>query len=186
MTWFPTPISHKIFCSFRDNQKADVEISEDTYNSIRELWPNALVTIESKWKIQFEWNRREIQEFKHIYPNEDTKPDEYKLYSAEYLIEKEKRNKFYKSLKLSKDETDIIRSIILARWGKSYKGAKWEEWWDSWKAYFKWMFPIIALERNGYKDKISSKEWIINKWKKELEIPEMFENLEVYREFVKA
>lgn len=184
---FETPNSHKIYCVFRDNQRADIQVSEELYNQFREQGDNTMVTIQdSKWRILFEGKRREIQEFKHIYPREDTTPDEYKLYSAEYLIEKEKRNKFYKSLKLSQDETDIIRSIILARWGKSYKGAKSEEWGLSWKAYFKWMFEIIALEKQGYKDKISSKEWIIKQWKTCLEIPEMFENLEVYRDFIKS
>jgi hypothetical protein len=37
MTGFKTPEAHRIFCSFRDKQKEDVEISEDTYNKIRDL-----------------------------------------------------------------------------------------------------------------------------------------------------
>ncbi len=46
------------------------------------------------------------------------------------------------------------------------------------------MFEIIALEKAGYKDKISSKDGIINKWKKELEVPELFENVELYKQFI--
>lgn len=47
------------------------------------------------------------------------------------------------------------------------------------------MFKIIALELKGYKDKISDKDGIIQKWSKEFEIPEMYDNLPMYREFIK-
>jgi len=46
----------------------------------------------------------------------DTTPDEYKIYSAEFKIEKDKRDKFYKELKLTDDEKDTVWSIIMARW----------------------------------------------------------------------
>lgn len=60
--------------------------------------------------------RREIREFRFVYPKDDGTPDEYKLYSIEYNKEKEKRDKFYKELKLSDDEKDTVWSIIMARW----------------------------------------------------------------------
>ena len=186
MAWFPTPIQHRIYCVFRDNDKADIEISEDLYNIIRAQTDSAIVTIEDKkWRILFEGKRKEITEFKHIYPKEDKTPDEYKLYSAEFKQEKEKRTKFFASLRMDEDQKDTVWSIILSRWGKTYSAASKEEWWWAWKSFFRWMFEIITLEKNGYRDKISSKDWIIKKWKGELELPDIFENVEAYRTYLK-
>lgn len=187
MTWFPTPIQHKIYCVFKDKDKTDIEIPEKTYNDVRSYADNDTMCIEdSKGRILFEGKRREIREFKHVYPKDTSGiPDEYKIYSAEYNIEKVKRDKFYKDLKLTEDEKDTVWSIIMARWWNTYKDAKEWQYGGAWKSYFKWMFKIIALEIKGYKDKISSKEWIITKWTDEFEIPEMYDNLHMYREFIK-
>ncbi len=185
---FETPNSHKIFCVFRDNKRWDIQVSEELYNQFREQWDNTMVTIQDKqWRILFEGKRREISEFRHEYPKTDDTPDEYKLYSAEYLVEKEKRNKFWKKhyAKMTQEQKDEVWSIIFARWWKTYKETKEENWWDSWKAYFRGMFQIIALELAGYKDKISSKDWIISTWVNNFEIPEMYWNTQVYRDFIK-
>ncbi len=187
MSWFEIPNSHKIYCVFKDKDKEDIEITEEICNYLRSLDERDNVTITGKnGRIAFEGKRREIREFKHVYPKDNTWiPDEYKIYSAEYNIEKVKRDKFYKGLKLTEEEQDTVWSIIMARWGNTYKEAKEWQYGGAWKSYFKWMFKIIALELKWYKDKISSKEWIINKWTKEFEIPDMYDNLPMYREFIK-
>ena len=175
-----------IHCVFKDKDKEDIKLTQATYDAIKDAWDNANIEIiDEKWRIQFQGKRREIREFRFVYPKEDSTPDEYRIYSAEYNIEKEKRDKFYKGLKLTDDEKDTVWSIIMARWWKTYKEAREWQYSIAWRAYFKWMFKIIALELKGYKDKISSKEWIIQKWTSELEIPEMYDNLSMYREFIK-
>lgn len=175
-----------IYCVFKERDKEDVKLTQATYEAVKDAWDNANIEItDEKWRVQFMWKRREIREFRFVYPKEDETPDEYKLYSIEYNKEKEKRDKFYKSLKLTDDEKDTVWSIIMARWWKTYKGAKEWQYGGAWKAYFRGMFKIIALELKGYKDKISSKEWIIQKWSNEFEIPEMYDNLPMYREFIK-
>ena len=41
---------------------------------------------------------------------------QYKIYSAEYRSEKEKRDTFYKNLKPTQDEQDKVWSMIFAKW----------------------------------------------------------------------
>jgi len=175
-----------IYCVFKERDKEDVKLTDATYEAIKDCWDNANIEItDEKGRIQFFGKRREIREFRFVYPKMDTTPDEYKIYSAEFKIEKDKRDKFYKELKLTDDEKDTVWSIIMARWWKTYKEAKQSAYGSAWRSYFRWMFKIIALELKGHKDKISSKEWIIQKWTSEFEIPEMYDNLPMYREFIK-
>lgn len=175
-----------IHCVFREKDKEDIKITDKIYEEIKDAWDNHNIELkDDRGRIQFFWKRREIREFRFTYPKHDTTPDEYKIYSAEFKIEKEKRDKFYRELKLTEDEKDTVWSIIMARWWKTYKGAKKWQYGGAWKAYFRGMFKIIALELKGYKDKISDKEGIIQKWSKEFEIPEMYDNLPMYREFIK-
>ncbi len=185
-----------IHCVFREKDKEDIKIPDSIYESIKDAWDNANIELkDDKWRIQFYWKRREIREFRFTYPKDNSWiPDEYKIYSAEYKIEKEKRNKFWDeySPKMTQDQKDSVWSIIMARWWNTYKEAKEWQYGGAWKAYFKWMFKIIALELAWHKDKISSKNWIIANWSKDpetwlsgWEIPEMYDNLPMYREFIK-
>lgn len=175
-----------IHCVFKEKEKEDIKIKDETYEAIKEASDNANIELkDEKGRVQFFGKRREIREFRFTYQKEDSTPDEYKLYSIEYNKEKEKRDKFYKELKLTEDEKDTVWSIIMARWWKTYKDAKEWQYGGAWRAYFRGMFKIIALELKWYKDKISSKEWIIQKWSSEFEIPEMYDNLPMYREFIK-
>lgn len=182
-----------IHCVFKDKDKEDIKLTDKTYDTIKDAWDNANIEIiDEKWRIQFQGKRREIREFRFVYPKEDSTPDEYKLYSIEYNKEKDKRDAFYKNLKPTEEEQDIVWSMIFAKWGKTYLNDDTRR--SAWKAYFRWMFKILMLELKGYKDKISSNTPIMKLWQnkipydnwqpqKELEMHELWQNVEEYRKF---
>ncbi len=87
---------------------------------------------------------------------------------------------------MSPAQRDEVWSIIIARWGKTYDLARKQSFGDAWKAYFRGMYQIIALELAGYKDGISSKEGVLNSWEGKYEIPEMYKNAEMYRNFMNS
>ena len=186
MLWFPTPQEAKtppkakIYASFKEKDKVDIEISEDIYHSLRALedWKNAII-VDSGGRILFEGKRREIREFVHVYPKQK-KDDEYMLSSYLFWIEKEKRDakwaEYYPTI--SQDKKDEVWSVIYSRWGKTYSTSAYSAWY---KAYFKGMFKVLSLELAWWKDWISSKDWIIPTWIPHLEIPEMYGNVEMYR-----
>lgn len=108
------------------------------------------------------------------------------LNSYTYGIVKKKRDEVWKTHyeKMTRDEKDEVWSIIYARWGKSYEAGKSLGIGRAWQSYFKWMFQIIAFEVVGYKDLISSTEWIITKWSRDMEMPEVYGNVELYRKLI--
>jgi len=71
-----------IYCVFKERDKEDVKLTDATYEAIKDCWDNANIEItDEKGRIQFFGKRREIREFRFVYPKMDTTPDEYKIYS---------------------------------------------------------------------------------------------------------
>lgn len=187
MAWFEEDIPARIFCVFKDKSMSDLEISQDVYDRIHNApFHEPVVTYDKKGRITFDGKRGEIVWFKHVYPTEK-KVDEYTLNSQVYQSEKAKRDEFWKKHheKMTQEQKDETWSIIYARWWTSYQAGIKSGHWESWKAYFRSMFPIIALELAGYKDKISSTTgWVIAWWTSQFEIPEVYGNTELYRKMI--
>lgn len=186
MTWFdvPTPWA-KIFAVMKD--KSQIQIKKERYEEIKSLGWHSVITLENdKGHILFEWRRSEIERFQHVYP-EEKKEDTYMINSQVYKQEKAKRDAFWKWYheKMTQEQKDETWSIIYSRWGKSYKLEVDIGHGLSWKSYFRWMFPIISLELCGYRDKLSSENWIIAEWIPNMELPELYGDTDKFRNLVK-
>lgn len=177
---FPDAHWMRIYCVFKDKTLPDAEITKEEYEIIRNMSFRDDVRLHDRQgRILFDWKRWEIIRFTHMYPRDASK-DEYMMNSQIYQREKAKRNEFWNEnfKKMTQDQKDEVWSIIYARWGKTYKLGHTERW----KRYFATMFPIIALELMGYKDKLSSQiGWVINTWAQNLEIPDMFGDINLFR-----